>query len=579
MKQTTAAASLIDQLFQQYVIPGNHRASDYFALLRQLLSQRRQAAGPGQKEEWQAAIARTYDLLREEIITNRNPPVAPVKFGTSGWRGILGKDFHLLSVRQVTQAIINIYEQAAAEPDLAAALGVANAAEARQRGVVLGYDNRFGGSLLAEGVAELLGSRGFTVRLAGETTTGVISAAVLVTGAAFSINLTPSHNPLEYGGFKYNAADAGPAAAIITNRITSEAARIIAAAEIPAGKPRPELVGPLDSLTCWRQLVRNNRSKHGLDYDAIMAELGRRDDYVLALDCVHGAARVHLDDLLTGVPARHRLLFRAEADPTFDGVAPEPSSANLAAVKAALQQRPEPLKLGAIIDPDGDRIRFTDGTTEFDMNMFGAMCYHYLHVYKNKRGPVAKTVATSNFANSIARALGEEVFEPRVGFKEFKPVIGKALVMFEESDGISIIGHTPEKDAYIGLLLALDMLLTLPGGLAGYLAEIRTRFGEFYPGRGGVEVSKQGAELQKALAGLDRYRPGTSLTVGQHPATIKEVITIDGHKLIFGDDSWLMIRPSGTEPKVRFYVEARTEAGKEELLATAGELLRELGLL
>ena len=117
--------------------------------------------------------------------------------------------------------------------------------------------------------------------------------------------------------------------------------------------------------------------------------------------------------------------------------------------------------MGAIIDPDGDRIRFTDGNVEISMNQFGAMAYHYLHEHKGKRGMAAKTVATSNLANALAAGFGEELFEPRVGFKEFKPVIGRALVCFEESDGITVIGHTPEKDAFIGLMLALDMTLTL----------------------------------------------------------------------------------------------------------------------
>lgn len=571
--------SLPEKICQTHIVPGNHAASDYFAALRELLNHRRQETTATQMSRWQEAIDGIYRLLDDEIRNNRRPPVKPVSFGTSGWRGTLGKEVNVQSVRQVTQAIINIYHQAAAEPELAGALGVRDLDEARRRGVVLGHDNRFGGPVMAQAAAALLSGQGFNVHFAGETTTGVISAAVVVTGAAFSINLTPSHNPLEYGGFKYNAADAGPAAAIITNRITKEAARIIESGAAPKAEPAPELIAPLDTLTCWQQLVRDNRRRHGLDYDAILAELARRDDYILAVDCVHGASRVHLNTLLAGIPTARLLRFRDQEDPTFNGIAPEPSSENLAFIHQALQERPEPLKLGAIIDPDGDRIRFTDGTHEFDMNMFGAMSYHYLHEHKGKKGPVAKTVASSNFANSIAAGLGEEVFEPPVGFKEFKPVIGKALVLFEESDGISVIGHTPEKDAYIGMLLALEMMLHRPGGLYPYLEEIRARFGEFFPGRGGVAVSKQGAALQEALAGLEHYHPGESLPVGGHPRTIKELITIDGYKMIFEDQSWLMIRPSGTEPKVRFYVEARTEADKSQLLATARSLLQKIGLL
>ncbi|HET97384.1 MAG TPA: phosphoglucomutase [Desulfurivibrio alkaliphilus] len=570
----------IAALMSKFTVPGDHAASDYFTLLRELLDLRRRSKPESsQRAAAQAAIDQTYALLHQEILGNQSPPLNPVKFGTSGWRGILGKDINVQSVRQVTQAIINVYRQAEREPELAAALGGLSLDQARRQGVVLGHDNRFGGPTLARAAADLLSSQGFVVHFAGESTTGVLSAAVLVLKAACSINLTPSHNPLEYGGFKYNAADAGPAAAIITNRITREAVRIIDQGEIPGGEADPALIRPLDALACWQQLVRENRERHGLDYDEIMAELARRDDYALAIDCVYGASRVHLDRLLAGIPAQRLLRFRDQTDPTFDGVAPEPSSANLEMVNSALRQRPERFKLGAIIDPDGDRIRFTDGTLEFDMNLFGAMAYHYLHQDKGKRGMVAKTVATSNFANAIAKGLNEEVFEPPVGFKEFKPVIGKALVIFEESDGISLIGHTPEKDAYIGLLLALDLLLRRPEGMAAYLAAIRARFGRFFPGRGGVTVSRMGQELEQALAGLERYRAGVRLSVGGQTRTIKEVITVDGRKMIFDDDSWLMIRPSGTEPKVRFYVEARSEEGKEQLLATANGLLEEIGLL
>jgi phosphomannomutase len=251
----------------------------------------------------------------------------------------------------------------------------------------------------------------------------------------------------------------------------------------------------------------------------------------------------------------------------------------MAAITSALQNRPEPLKLGAIIDPDADRIRFTDGGHEIDMNMFGAMAYHFLHEAKGKRGMVAKTVATSNFANAIAKALGEEVFEPRVGFKEFKPVVGSALVCFEESDGISVIGHTPEKDAYIGLILALAMMMHRNQNLGACLAQLREEFGAYHPGRGGVTVNQQGEALTATLNQLDRYDVGMKIRVGGQERTIAQVIAIDGRKMILDDDSWLMIRPSGTEPKVRFYVEARSAEGKAALLARAGEMLAEIGLL
>ena len=272
-------------------------------------------------------------------------------------------------------------------------------------------------------------------------------------------------------------------------------------------------------------------------------------------------------------------VLRDTPDVTFGGIAPEPSSENMQPTMELLGRRTEPFKVGAVIDPDGDRIRFTDGEIEISMNQFGAMAYHFLHEIKGKQGMVAKTVATSNLANALAKSFGEEVFEPRVGFKEFKPVIGRALVFFEESDGISVIGHTPEKDAFIGLLLALDMVQTRKQSLGAYLREIEARFGSYFPARDGVAVTLQGEELTRALDQLKKYDVGTIIRVGEEEKRIREVITIDGRKMIFEDNAWIMIRPSGTEPKVRFYVEARNRAETPLLVEAAKSMLAEIGLL
>ncbi len=570
------------ELYHQCNIGSIHSQSDYFSLIRELVRLR-----SDEGVEWQRFIDQVYALVMDEIITNSSQPKTPVKFGTSGWRGILGKDLFLRSVSFVTASILDLYMSVDDEPELTVFLGVSSLAEARKRGCVLGFDNRFGGEILAGAVTEVLRGAGFTVHYAGESTTGVLSAAVLELNAAFSINLTPSHNPLEYGGFKYNAADAGPAAAELTERITARAREIITAGNSPLvalDRPvvSPEVrddVQPFDALNTWKQLVRKNVSVHGVNYDEILAQFAGDSEVVVAIDSVHGASRIHIESLFEGAGSERLVQLRDDADPTFNGIAPEPSSVNIAGVINFLASRNESFKLGAIIDPDGDRIRFTDGTTEISMNQFGAMAYHFLHEGKGKRGMVAKTVATSNLANRLADVFGEETYEPRVGFKEFKPVIGKALVYFEESDGISIIGHTPEKDAYIGLLLALDMVLSRRQNLGDYLAEIEEEFGAYYPDRDGLLVSAQGEELTSALSKLERYDVGSTVYVGDREQVIAQVIAIDGRKMIFEDGSWLMIRPSGTEPKVRFYVESRTASGTAALVQAARVMLEEIGLL
>ncbi len=577
-----SSGTKIKELYAKCNIGREHSESDYFALVRELVSLRNQEG-----MQWQRAIDQAYTLIMDEIICNTNSPVTDVKFGTSGWRGVIGKDLFVRSVSFVTAAILDLYLKVDEEQELVQYLGVSSLDEAKKRGCVLGFDNRFGGEILAGAVTEVLVNAGFTVHYAGESTTGVLSAAVLELNAAFSVNLTPSHNPLEYAGFKYNAADAGPAAAELTSRITTKAREIIAGTGSSLVMLDKPVVSPadrddvqnFDALETWKQLVRKNKAVHDVHYDEIMAAFATDSEVVVAIDSVHGASRIHIPLLFEGVDTDRLIQLRDSSDVTFNGIAPEPSSANMTGVTETLLARSEPLKVGAIIDPDGDRIRFTDGTVEISMNQFGAMAYHFLHEAKGKKGMVAKTVATSNLANRLAEVFGEETFEPKVGFKEFKPVIGKALVYFEESDGISIIGHTPEKDAYIGLLLALDMVMSRRQNLGDYLAEIEKEYGAYYPDRDGLPVSVHGEELTSALLKLEKYDVGAFVTIGGEEQRISQVIDIDGRKMIFDDGSWLMIRPSGTEPKVRFYVESRTESGTVALVEAARGMLDEIGLI
>jgi phosphomannomutase len=573
----------VDTLVDRYVVPGNPAASDYFGLIHRLVSLRQDR----NTDDIVEAIEQAYDLVRQEIVTNSATPQTAVSFGTSGWRGILGKDFFVKSVCQVTRAVISTLRGLDQDPALAKAIGISSFAEAQKRGGVVGFDSRFCGDLLAIQVGRVLVEAGFRVLYCGETTTGVLSSTVMQQQAAFSINLTPSHNPLDYGGFKFNGADAGPASSRATGIIGEEARKIIAAEE---GAAPPDLwtldsllahdaVERLDSLDCWQDLVAANQTVHGLNLKESVAAFVANEQVVIGVDCMHGASRIHVKELFGGKQTERLVTFRDVADVTFGGVAPEPSEANLIAVRSFLREREEEFKIGAIIDPDGDRIRFTDGERDIGMNQFGAMAYHFLHEYKGVRGQVGKTVATSNFANAIARAFREECYEPAVGFKNFKEVVGRAVVLFEESDGITIIGHTPEKDAYIGLLLALEMVLTTGMPLGQYLDNLGSIYGTYFPQRGSIEVAAVGPDLLEKLQALNDLTAGKTLVADEQEFAIAEVITIDGHKLIFSDGSWLMIRPSGTEPKVRYYVESRTEQGTQGLINAAHQLLLEAGVL
>ncbi len=568
----------VDSIFSS----AKYQSGDFFGVIKEMVTLKR-SEGVG----WQKYIDQIYDKIHVEIISNTGRPVSEVKFGTSGWRGILGKDIFCKSTIQVTMAIVEMYKSLKKNSVLANALGVSDFKDVQKKGCVVGFDNRFDGEILARMVVEVLDQADIKVYYAGESTTGVLSASILQLHAAFSVNLTPSHNPLEYGGFKFNAADGGPAASEVTDHITTAANKIIEADLMPSFCDRldfsfgrmSERVVSIDSLSLWKKLVISNEHLHGLQYGQIIEKFEENNELVVVVDSLHGASRLHISELFNKTNSSRLVQLRNKKDITFGGVAPEPSSKNLQNIVVELNNRSERLKIGAIIDPDGDRIRFTDGSVEISMNQFGAMAYHFLHEVKMRKGMVAKTVATSNFANNLAKEFKEDIFEPRVGFKEFKPVIGKALVYFEESDGISIIGHTPEKDAYIGLLLALDMVLTTGKNLGEYLHEIEDRFGRYYPERDGVSVSLLGAKLLVALSGLEKYKVGVQVDVGEDTKWIVEVIEIDGRKMILDDGSWLMIRPSGTEPKVRFYVEARTPDGAEKLVDSAMSMLGEVGLI
>lgn len=569
------------ELFSRFVISRTHLDNDYFGLIKTILEEQEKGR---YNCDWPALLEKGYAFVRKEITETCTAPPKVITFGTSGWRGILGKEINVFTVTCVTEAIVDLYRKVDSNSQLAQLLEVKNLAEAQKRGCVVGFDNRFCGEVLGAAVVAVLDKAGFCVHYAGESTTGVLSAAILELGAVFSVNLTPSHNPLDYGGYKFNAADAGPAGPEITSQIAQRSQEIVQTRQPVVAMEletllASERVHSINSLQLWKNLVRKNRSVHGLDLESIADRLNSRQDIVVIVDSVHGASRLHIPRLLEGGAADSIITLRANADVTFGGVAPEPSSENMQGVVKALLQSEKPLKIGAIIDPDGDRIRFTDGHHEISMNQFGAMAYHFLHEKHGIHGLVAKTVASSNLANSIAEMLGEDLFEPRVGFKEFKPVIGKAVVCFEESDGISIIGHTPEKDAYIGLILALDMVLTTGENLGDYLQQIENEFGAYYPDRDSVTVSVKGKELLDMLDKLSSYTVGQTIQVGDTKLVIAEIIDIDGRKIIFEDRSWLMIRPSGTEPKVRFYVESRTKQGTAGLVAAARQLLSEIGVL
>lgn len=509
-----------------------------------------------------------------EKFARENTEPARIVFGTSGWRGEIGTDFTFNTIRLVTSAIIEMFKSN--DSTVMEAIGISNFKEIKKRGVIVGHDNRFLGSDFSMEVIGLLQEAGIRTWYAGETPTPEFSTGIEMLHAACAFNLTPSHNPANYAGFKFNPSDGGPAGPEITNIIEAIANRMMGE-KIVLAQVKPTRIEKIDLTDLYIKFITERKT---LDIEKIR-DFVRKEDCITCIDHVHGSTRGRLERIL-GSSSKIKYL-RTEDNYLFGGVAPEPSEKNMLEVEKVLKESKARFRLGVIMDPDGDRIRHTDGLMQIPMNYFGAVALHFLHIYKKISGVVAKSVGTSNLANAIAAKLGIPVKETKVGFKNFRPYLLKnsserAIVAFEESDGISAYNHTLEKDALFGLLLAIEMMAVTGKNLSEYLKNIMDEYGYYYPDRSGISVDPElvGEPLLKRLSVIrEQYKKGTAVKIGEEERTVKDVITVDGTKLVFDDGSWLMIRPSGTEPKVRFYIEARTEKGKNAVFELAEKITRE----
>ncbi|MEW6601694.1 MAG: phosphomannomutase [Nitrospirota bacterium] len=513
-----------------------------------------------------------------EKFARENTAPTRVVFGTSGWRGEIGTDYTFRNVRIVSSAIIAMFKEGSTA--VMEAMGVSDFEDIRKRGVIVGHDNRFLGPEFAGEVIGLLQREGIKTWYAGEAATPEFSAGIEMLNAACSINLTPSHNPANYGGFKFNPSDGGPAGPEITTRI-EEIANSLMKDQPVIDKAVP---GDIEKVDLTDLYIKYITTKKTLDIQRIK-DFIEREDCIICIDNVHGSTRGRIERI---IGKNHKIKYlRTEDDYLFGGVAPEPSDSNMKDLLNILKGSNAAFKLGVILDPDGDRIRHADDSIIIPMNYFGAMALHFLHVHKGISGVAVKSVGTSNLVNAIARKLDIPVRETRVGFKNFRPFMlssarERAIVCFEESDGISGFNHTLEKDALFGILIAIEMMSVTKKNLGGYLNDIMEEFGHYYPDRSGIEVDRAlaGEALVNKLSSIrEKYNEGSTISINGNLRTVQNVIIVDGTKLVFDDGSWLMIRPSGTEPKVRFYIEARTEEGKKAVFATAEQITREaLGL-
>lgn len=494
-----------------------------------------------------------------------------IVFGTSGWRGIIGETFTVLNVHKVVRGIVEMMQTSA----FLDTNGYDSFAEVQKNGILVLRDNRYMGDLFMDAAMKELATADIKIHFAGECPTGVGSALLTELGGAGSINFTPSHNPMEYAGIKFNPADGGPADVNLTSIIEKNANAYMGesvtfvASECTYDSLKSDIDGPAmftDFVLAKAQAFDLTKIRTWLEANA--------QDLALVVDYMHGSSRGYVQALLgqqtMAVLNEQRALtfLNEDEDFSFHGVKPEPSAKNQAPLIELLKKADKKYSLAVALDPDADRIRFADADLDVDMNRFGALAYAGL-LNNGMQGGVASTAPSSDFGLEVAKQAGQKVFETAVGFKNFRAPLGsgQVLVCFEESDGISFIGHTLEKCALAGFVMALELMASQNKNISVQYAELQAKSGYFYPDKAGADVKGVSVEawesykrevvdiLQNRL-----YKVGDEIEVGNQRKRITQINTIDGLKVIFEDKSWILLRPSGTEPKFRYYIElAATE--------------------
>lgn len=487
-----------------------------------------------------------------------------VVFGTSGWRGVIGEDFTLLNVHKVVRGIVEMMRTKA----FLSVNGYASFEEVKTHGIVVFRDNRFLGDLFMDAAMKELAEAGVRVHFAGECPTGVGSALVTELNAAGSINFTPSHNPMQYAGLKFNPADGGPADPELTTIIEEKANAYMVpgAAFTPSSAAFAARKTDIDAKAVFTEFVETKGKVFNV------AEIRRwlltnKADLCLVVDFMHGASRGYVESVLGAEVVKGLgdavVFLNRDEDYSFHGVKPEPSEKNQAPLIEILKKSRKKYTLAVALDPDADRIRFADAALDVDMNRFGAIAYACL-LQNGFDGGIASTAPSSDFALEIAKREGKTVYETAVGFKNFRAALssGGALVAFEESDGISFLGHTLEKCALAGFLMALESMRLTGKTLSVQYAGIQAKYGYFYPGKDGADLKGISVEAwqtykKQVVDALQTklFKAGDTVAVGAATRNVAEVNTADGVKLIFDDKSWILLRPSGTEPKFRYYFE------------------------
>ena len=462
-----------------------------------------------------------------------------IRFGTSGWRAVIADEFTFAGVRSVTSAICSHFESARPDGNL----------------MVIGYDTRFLGERFAEECANVISESVFRALLCDEPVpTPTISHAIRTKGAICGINFTASHNPPEYSGMKLSTSDGAPALPEITRNVeglilkgapTAQGARSATDVRFQTFAARP---GYLDDL--------NTKIR----FDVIARAGGR-----YAYDPLWGTGRGYLDEALRSHGLEVETIHNWR-DVLFGGRSPEPEASHLDELRQAVLSKG--CVLGLATDGDADRFGVIDSNGSFiTPNQLIALLFDYLVESRKWTGGAARSVATSHLVDRVAKDRGLPVYETPVGFKYIGELINenKIVIGGEESAGLSIKGHYPEKDGILACLLAAEAVAARGTSLTEQLKKLYARVGKLESGRIGIRLTPQ---LMESLS--EKLKQDPNEIGGRR---VEQTNRMDGLKFIFGDGSWLLIRPSGTEPVVRIYAESESAKDLEVLLEQGQKFL------
>ena len=454
---------------------------------------------------------------------------AAIEFGTDGWRATLD-EFTSPRVRMVAQAVASYLRD-----------------EGREGGTVaVGYDARESSPGFAQDLARVLCANGFDVVMPEnrDRPTPLTAWQARERDLAGAMMITASHNPPEYNGVKFITHEGAPALPETTDAIAERLAE-------PDPLPEDEhgVVQEIDVVTPHAEHAR----------DLVQTDL---DDLHVVYDAMHGSGRDTTDALLESAGATVDRI-RCDLDPEFGGTPPEPSADNLTELVETVRERDA--DLGIANDGDADRIAIVTPDRGFlDENLFFAAIYDYL--LESDSGPVVRSVSTTFLIDRVAEAHDEEVIETPVGFKWVAQAMADhdALMGGEESGGFAVRGHIREKDGVLMALLAAaaEVERSIDDRVDALLSE----FGEIHQDKLSVDCPDD----EKARV-IDELGGDIPEEVAGEP--VADVVTMDGFKLLCDDGSWLLVRPSGTEPKMRVYAEASSQDRVDAILAAGRELV------